>query len=222
MTPVARRCRRRPTTSPWCSCGSSRRTRWGRTSGWGLTTSRWRRADRVWAARAGAGTGATRARPPAAFGPLPGPSPSPPSGPSPSPMPAPATVFSDLSLSPHTFKAARSGPAVSRTGRAGAALRFRLSRPAAVEFRVTSSRLPGPPSREEGEPATGGPPGTRSARPARDRPLLGPGPSRPQPAPLQRKAARPSAAVRVLPLDRPRDRPGRSRVGPESVGFRIR
>jgi uncharacterized protein len=82
----------------------------------------------------------------------PGPGPSPASGagasplPAPSPGPPPATTLTGLSLSPNTFTAARKGPAVSRTGRSGASLRFRLSRPATVEFRVTSARLPGPPT----------------------------------------------------------------------------
>ncbi len=83
--------------------------------------------------------------------PGPGPSPpsqgpSPPQAPSPGPLPPPATVLTGLSLAPSTFTAATKGPTVTRTGRAGTALRFRLSRPAAVEFRVTSSRLPGPPT----------------------------------------------------------------------------
>jgi hypothetical protein len=82
-------------------------------------------------------------------GPSPGPWPSPPAGPPPSlpPVPSPhpsAPSFTSLSLSPSTFAAARRGPAVSRTGRAGASLRFRLSRAAKVEFEVTSRRVPGP------------------------------------------------------------------------------
>jgi hypothetical protein len=63
----------------------------------------------------------------------------PPAGP-----PASAVSLTGLGLSPSTFKAAASGPAVSRKGRAGSSLTFRLSRPAKVEFRVTSTRLPGP------------------------------------------------------------------------------
>jgi hypothetical protein len=81
--------------------------------------------------------------------PTPGP---PPSGPPPStpprPSPAPSQplppALTDLTLSPATFAAAKRGPAVTRTGRSGTSLRFRLSRPAKVEFRVTSPRLPGP------------------------------------------------------------------------------
>jgi hypothetical protein len=57
--------------------------------------------------------------------------------------PLPLTL-SELVLSPTSFKAAKRGPAVARTGRAGASLRFRLSRPATVEFKVTTPRLPGP------------------------------------------------------------------------------
>jgi hypothetical protein len=51
-------------------------------------------------------------------------------------------ALTDLTLTPRTFAAAKKGPAVSRTGRAGASLRFRLSRPATVQFRVTRSRRP--------------------------------------------------------------------------------
>lgn len=87
-------------------------------------------------------------RPPAQPAPGPAPGPTPPS-PAPSPPPvlspprAPPSLTS-LSLSPSTFATARRGPAVSRTGRAGASLRFRLSRPAKVEFEVTTRRLSGP------------------------------------------------------------------------------
>jgi hypothetical protein len=86
--------------------------------------------------------GPSPTRPPSS-GPPPQSSPSPrPRGPLPPPAAAPA--LSGLTLSPATFAAARRGPAVSRTGRAGASLRFRLPRPARVEFRVTTQRLPGP------------------------------------------------------------------------------
>jgi hypothetical protein len=78
--------------------------------------------------------------PPAA----PPPSSQPPSSTRPRPQPpASPLVLTDLGLSPNMFKAAGSGPAVSRKGRAGSSLTFRLSRPAKVEFRVTSIRLPG-------------------------------------------------------------------------------
>jgi hypothetical protein len=89
-------------------------------------------------------------------GPAPGPvtdpappQPQPPAGPPGpgGPLPAPAApTLTGLTLSPRTFRAARTGAAVSRTGRAGALLGFRLSRPATVEFRITSPRPPGPPS----------------------------------------------------------------------------
>jgi hypothetical protein len=81
--------------------------------------------------------------------PRPQPAEPPPAQPPPSTEPppprAPATRLSltDLRLSPSTFKAARSGPAVTQRGRAGASLAFRLSRPAKVEFRVSSARVPG-------------------------------------------------------------------------------
>jgi hypothetical protein len=41
-----------------------------------------------------------------------------------------------LTLSPDLFVAARRGPAIARRGRVGAALRFRLSQPATVRFRI--------------------------------------------------------------------------------------
>jgi hypothetical protein len=44
--------------------------------------------------------------------------------------------ITDLELTPHTFTPARRGSAIVRSGRAGAALRFRLSRPAQVRFEV--------------------------------------------------------------------------------------
>jgi hypothetical protein len=90
----------------------------------------------------------------------PEPGPSPPAGPSPGPPPgasgpqAPAPpALTGLTLSPATFTPARRGPAVTRSGRTGTSLRFRLSRAAMVEFRVTSPRVPGP-----------APPRARSAR----------------------------------------------------------
>ena len=62
----------------------------------------------------------------------------------PPPKPPPARLsLTDLRLSPNLFKAARSGPAVRRIGMAGAALVFRLSGPAKVDFRVTSVRVQG-------------------------------------------------------------------------------
>jgi hypothetical protein len=89
----------------------------------------------------------------------PGPGPSPPAGPlppgpppstPPRPFPAPSQplppALSGLTLSPATFTAAKRGPAVTRGGRSGTSLRFRLSRPAKVDFRLTSPRHPGPPT----------------------------------------------------------------------------
>ena len=48
-----------------------------------------------------------------------------------------------LTISPASFKAAKQGPTLTRAGRAGAYIRFHLSRSAKVEFRVTSPHLPG-------------------------------------------------------------------------------
>lgn len=45
-------------------------------------------------------------------------------------------TLTGLTLSPSAFAPARKGPTVSRSGRAGALLTFRLSRPATVRFRV--------------------------------------------------------------------------------------
>jgi uncharacterized protein len=75
--------------------------------------------------------------------------PSPPYAPTPTeppgaPAPPPTLALTDLTLSPAQFFAAKRGPAVSRTGRAGASLKFRLTGPAKVEFRVTTQRQPGP------------------------------------------------------------------------------
>ena len=95
------------------------------------------------------------AGPPSAGPPPAGPSPSTPLQPTPGPSPLPPAL-TDLTLSPATFTAAKRGPAVTRSGRSGTSLRFRLSRPATVEFRVTSPRLPGPPL----------PPGPSGGRPA--------------------------------------------------------
>ena len=83
--------------------------------------------------------------PPPAEPPPAGPPPLTPPRPSPAPSQPLPPALTDLTLSPATFAAAKRGPAVTRTGRSGTSLRFRLSRPAKVEFRVTSPRLPGPP-----------------------------------------------------------------------------
>jgi hypothetical protein len=82
---------------------------------------------------------------PPAGPPPPGPPPSTPPLPSPAPSQPLPPVLTNLTLSRPTFTAAKRGPAVTRTGRSGTSLRFRLSRPAKVEFQVTSPRLPGPP-----------------------------------------------------------------------------
>jgi hypothetical protein len=85
--------------------------------------------------------------------PHPGPGPTPPAEPGPTPPagPPPALpphllppALTGLTVSPATFTPAKRGPAVTRTGRTGASLRFHLSRPATVEFRVTTPRLPDP------------------------------------------------------------------------------
>jgi hypothetical protein len=81
---------------------------------------------------------------PPAGPPPPGPPPSTPPRPSPAPSQPLPPALTGLTLSPATFTPAKRGPAVTRTGRLGTSLRFRLSRPAKVEFRVTSPRLQGP------------------------------------------------------------------------------
>jgi hypothetical protein len=69
----------------------------------------------------------------------------PPPGPPPALPPHPLPpALTGLAVSPTTFTPAKRGPAVTRTGGPGTSLRFRLSRPATVEFRVTSPRLPDP------------------------------------------------------------------------------
>ena len=73
--------------------------------------------------------------------PGPGSPPGPDSHPKPMPTPKPPAPtdgpeLSDLELTPATFAAAKRGPATARGGRVGAALRFRLSRPARVKFEV--------------------------------------------------------------------------------------
>ena len=73
----------------------------------------------------------------------PGPAPAPVPPPAPQPRPPGAKPpanrapeLSDLELTPSSFAPARRGPPLARSGRAGAALRFRLSRPAQVRFEV--------------------------------------------------------------------------------------
>jgi hypothetical protein len=76
---------------------------------------------------------------PAQPGPPSPPAPEPPIGPPPEPDTAP--VLSALEISPASFVPALRGPALSRRGRAGAALRFRLTRPATVRLAVVA--IPG-------------------------------------------------------------------------------
>jgi hypothetical protein len=75
--------------------------------------------------------------------PAPGPGPEPPApGHSPKPIPVPRPAkdapphLTGVNLAPATFMPAKRGPAILRGGRAGTALRFRLSRPALVRFEV--------------------------------------------------------------------------------------
>jgi hypothetical protein len=69
----------------------------------------------------------------------PGPGPGEPPAPNPRPSDAPRPRVAELSLTPDAFVPAKRGPAISRRGRAGAALRFRLSEPATVRFRVATA-----------------------------------------------------------------------------------
>jgi hypothetical protein len=97
----------------------------------------------ITAARATGGGPGVCPRPGPAPGPAPAPSPSPGPGPAPQPAPVPAPrppieppELTGLELAPATFLPAKRGPALARRGRAGAALSFRLSRPALVRFEV--------------------------------------------------------------------------------------
>jgi hypothetical protein len=99
----------------------------------------------VSAASAGGGGAGGCTQPPPGAEPTPGP------GPAPKPVPAPkpgrgptppkatAPELTGLELAPTTFMPAKRGGALIRRGRAGAALRFRLSRPALVRFEVVRS-----------------------------------------------------------------------------------
>ncbi len=89
--------------------------------------------------------------PPPPGGTPPGPAPVPPApGPIPPPGPAPVPppagdlppALSGLEIEPAAFPAAQRGPVLSRRGRAGAALRFFLTKPATVRFEVVPA--PGP------------------------------------------------------------------------------
>jgi hypothetical protein len=102
------------------------------------------------ASATGGGTGTCRGPSPVpspgpAPGPVPGPEPGPVPGPVPGPPPAPKPPpeLTDLELTPPIFMPARRGPAIVHRGRAGTALRFRLSRAALVRFEVV--RTPGAP-----------------------------------------------------------------------------
>jgi hypothetical protein len=65
------------------------------------------------------------------------PVPDPAPAPDPEPGPGPAEPeLTGLTLKPDTFSPARRGPAIMRRGRAGTGVRFRLSKPALVRFRV--------------------------------------------------------------------------------------
>jgi hypothetical protein len=68
-----------------------------------------------------------------------------PAFPAPAAPPAAPPALTGLNISPATFAAARRGPTVTKSGRTGTSLRFRLSRAAKVEFRVTGLRFSGPP-----------------------------------------------------------------------------
>jgi hypothetical protein len=99
----------------------------------------------VSAASAGGGSGGCSEPPPPGPGsepPAPDPGPAPKPGPTPKPIPVPRPAkdalprLTGVDLAPATFMPAKRGPAILRGGRAGTALRFRLSRPAPVRFEV--------------------------------------------------------------------------------------
>ena len=98
----------------------------------------------ITAARAIGGGPGVCPRPGPGPGPAPAPVPAPSPGPAPQPGPRPAPrprietapELTGLELTPSTFLPAKRGPATVRRGGAGAALRFRLSRPALVRFEV--------------------------------------------------------------------------------------
>ena len=68
--------------------------------------------------------------------PQPGPGPAPKSVPAPGPPKETPPQLTGLEVAPATFRPARSGPAIQHRGRAGTALRFRLSHAALVRFEV--------------------------------------------------------------------------------------
>jgi hypothetical protein len=162
-------------------------------------------------------------------GPLPPSAPSQPSAPSPpqppGPRPLPAPLLSGLGLSPSTFTAARRGQAVSRTGRAGASLRFRLSRAATVELRVTGPRIPGPASLRTPSGGARAPAAHRARIPIVHREIgrfsvrARRGPNRLRFSGRLRGRALPAGPYRLTALAIDRD--GLASA-PESIGFRIR
>jgi hypothetical protein len=101
------------------------------------------------AASVGGGGAGGCAQPPPGPAPPPGLGPAPKQGPAPRPVPAPKPApgppndkppkLTGLELSPTTFMPANHGSAIVRRGRAGTALRFRLSRAALVRFEVVRS-----------------------------------------------------------------------------------
>jgi hypothetical protein len=100
----------------------------------------------VSAARVGGGSGCSEPPPgPGSDPPVPGPGPAPRPGPAPKPAPKPKPPretppeLTGLELAPAAFTPAKRGAAIVRRGRAGTALRFRLSRAALVRFAVVPS-----------------------------------------------------------------------------------
>ena len=186
----------------------------------------------VTAASAGGGTGTCPGPSPAPSpGPEPPPNPLPPGPepppnplpPGPNPPPRPGPELTDLELSPDTFTPARRGPAIVRRGRAGAALRFRLSRAALVRFEVVPAagtpgelapktepkRRPRPPSAAAPQAACA--PEGRALHERRA--LRRAGPARAQPASFQRPRARPATRAGRLPAARRRRRPRGAAIG---------
>ncbi|HZN87890.1 MAG TPA: hypothetical protein VFB44_02850, partial [Thermoleophilaceae bacterium] len=100
----------------------------------------WVGIDDIEVAASGSGCGAPPAppAPPAPVPPAVPPEPAPPAEPAPQPGPDAAPVLSALEISPASFVPALRGPALSRRGRAGAGLRFRLSKPATVRLAVVA------------------------------------------------------------------------------------
>jgi len=119
---------------------------------------------------AGSGPGCPAA-PPSPPAPMPPPAPPlPPAPPVPPALPngMPGPVLSGLEIVPSSFPAARRGPAISRRGRAGAALRFVLTKPAVVRFEVVPALSPAAWRKRLASPAwrVGAAPPVRRRRPA--------------------------------------------------------